>query len=1674
MQRRPDSKNFRRMAVLMSVVLALLYWTGVAFAQGAPNGYQIGFPPHGDFSGTDFENVQLNNGNLHIEMPLWTAAGRGPSVGFKYVYDSLGWGFNENCNRFSGDCIDHVTPAPGKAGVVGNHLRFTLVGPESYQFSMLRQQSVCSGTGITIYIYSYNMSAPDGTHHHFVPDPVEAGPEAAYCYPHPSTLYADDGSGWTLQIDPNNGSVSRAVRKDGIAFIPSAHTIEDTNGNEVINPIPPNPGTDTLGRQFSTDGSYYDSNGILQTIPVTYDNVAVQTHLCWASPGDYCYEYSSSAWNVVKAITLPNGMTYTFTYGQGQCGSISTNSYYGQPCSVTLPTGGTITWGWNGDNETGPALVSRLLSGDPAPWQYAGPSVTDPAGNQSVGTCTWYSPPYTLFNVNPRCYITKKQYYQGLSTSGTLVKTEQTDYWVTTGNCMCVPAILPIHQTTTWNQQNLVSRTETDYDSYSVGGGPTVSGGNPTEKREFNHGTGTWGAQIRTTDYGYLHLSNSTYLGLNILDKVTSKKVYAGSSQSGTLVAQTLNTYDGVLITGNGDTSGSPAPNHDYTNFSTPNNLRGNLTQVNHGLKTGNNWTWLSTNNTYNDLGEMLTSTDPLSHQTSFDYADNWATINNPQCVSSAHSYGFPTTITDSLGHRLKRQFFSCTSLVGSEQDENDIQASRPGTTYTYDKMSRLLTKSFPDGGSVTYTPNDLPLPSVPYSVTQSTLVDPTFSLYMVGTTVFDLLGRVQQVQKHDPDCTAGLVKVDQTYGYGSQGRTTQVSTPYCSSPGGNYGLMTTTNFDALDRPVSVQQSDGSTTSTTYTGNCQTVTDEAGKIRKSCSDALGRLTQVWEDPGTSPHLNYETDYGYDVLDNVTSVTQMGGAGSSSWRNRSFTYDSLSRLTCAANPEVTSGLGTVNPASCPATYTGTYTAGTIGYTYDSDSKVATEIAPAPNQTGTATVTKTYSYNSDHQLTGVTYSDGTTPGAQFGYNGTPLTGCSTTPPALTDNNPVHTRTQMCDGSGATSWAHDEMGRVKTEKRTIVGASAITNTIGYLYFKDGELNKLTYPNSNRQVTYTANGSGGYTAGRPVSAVDTTNNINFATAATYAPHGALASLAIGTSVNGAETYNARLQPLQMYYTAGTISQTTLNQMQQAACPTTTATIMSRSYSFGQGSNDNGTVQSITNCRDTNRTQNFVYDSLNRVQQAYTSGPNWGETFGSAAAPGVVPSTPGIDAWGNLWQRSAVTGKTSYEPLNCPANIKNQLTTCSIGYDSAGNMMSYGTATYAYDAENRLIATAGITYTYDGDGKRVKKSIGMLYWTGTGSDALLETDLSGTPTAEYVFFGGRRIARINRPATNSVDYYYSDHLGSTDVVTNATGGIVKESDYYPYGGEIPIITGDPNRYKFNGKERDNESGLDNFGARYNASSLGRFMTPDWAARPTAVPYAVFGDPQSLNLYGYVRNDPVSRADADGHTEADAIKNMADWMGGGGYGGPEFDTIADKDFGHAWSSAVWAKMLQQRPAQKSIAQVAKSKVGSRDYLQAKSKDNYKAGTNKCNQLCADSVQQSGRPRPKVPRSGILGWLGLTRDPTAHEWADPHVHIPGWSDPRPSSQAQPNDVIAQEHGDWGHSGIVVGPGQTVSVNSTTNPAGIVTENNWGFRPTGQNGEGPNDPAPVVRTYIGGDQ
>ncbi len=134
--------------------------------------------------------------------------------------------------------------------------------------------------------------------------------------------------------------------------------------------------------------------------------------------------------------------------------------------------------------------------------------------------------------------------------------------------------------------------------------------------------------------------------------------------------------------------------------------------------------------------------------------------------------------------------------------------------------------------------------------------------------------------------------------------------------------------------------------------------------------------------------------------------------------------------------------------------------------------------------------------------------------------------------------------------------------------------------------------------------------------------------------------------------------------------------------------------------------------------------------------------------------------------------------------------------------------------------------------------------------------------------------------------------------MTSDGGWPVWQGTFLPYGEEYnPQIT--TNHYKFTGKERDAESGLDYFGARYYGSGLGRFITPDWAAKPAAVPYAVLGDPQSLNLYTYVRNIPTTNVDTDGHETLNANTNdrgNTKWV--------PCDTQACSNFDHQMSGLI--------------------------------------------------------------------------------------------------------------------------------------------------------------------------
>ena len=322
---------------------------------------------------------------------------------------------------------------------------------------------------------------------------------------------------------------------------------------------------------------------------------------------------------------------------------------------------------------------------------------------------------------------------------------------------------------------------------------------------------------------------------------------------------------------------------------------------------------------------------------------------------------------------------------------------------------------------------------------------------------------------------------------------------------------------------------------------------------------------------------------------------------------------------------------------------------------------------------------------------------------------------------------------------------------------------------------------------------------------------------------------------------------------------------------PGSNMTVFSLNYDLHLTNGDNGNVYGITNNRDTTRNQTFEYDSLNRLISAQNAGTDCTQTALNGKTK-FWGNSYDYDAWGNLLHKNVT--KCSAEYLNATADVENRIHVVApdYQYDAAGNMWSDSTdgISLIYDAENRIASvTQGGTataYVYDADGNRAKKSNstnGTLYWYMLPG-IVAESDLSGNLKSEYIFFDGERVARKDYPS-GTVAYYFSDRLKTASVITDATGAIKADSDYYPWGGELQFVANDSNHYKFTGKERDNETGLDYFGARYYSNGLGRFLTPDWAAKATAVPYAEFSDPQSLNLYAYVRNIPTTRFDVDGH-----------------------------------------------------------------------------------------------------------------------------------------------------------------------------------------------------------------
>ncbi len=846
-------------------------------------------------------------------------------------------------------------------------------------------------------------------------------------------------------------------------------------------------------------------------------------------------------------------------------------------------------------------------------------------------------------------------------------------------------------------------------------------------------------------------------------------------------------------------------------------NTRGNVTEIK-GFKDATNS--VSVTRKYDAAGNIVEFKDAKLNAYTANYADVFTSETG--CATSGPKLAFPTAITNPLGHVTQIKYDCGLGAATDVTDPNDVL-----TTFNFesglDELDRpvLMTQDF--GGFSAKT-------AFEYTDTVGSLSVMTkrdqFAAgdgNLITETFFDGVGRAKRTSLTVPD-GEGLGTDETCTTYDARGRTKTTSNPgrnACSTD------VTTNTYDALGRITEIKHPDDSVVATEYAGNVTTVTDEAGKKRKTTTDALGRLSQVIEDPDT---LNYTTDYQYDLLDNLVTVTQRGNPTiPDPVQTRTFAYDRLSRLVCASNPESRTDL-----ATCSVTAP---TSGVDRFTYDNNGNLKTK-ADARG------VTATWGdYDALNRPTITTYSDGT-PTLSYNYHPSGSSPCFNKGRLDTVVNSVSTMSVPC---------YDALGRATQSSQITAGT---TYPFIYTYNLDSTLETQTYPDGLK-VAYKYD-----TAGRPTKAGrNTVGQIDFAQNVLYAPHGVPDQFTLGNGLTETTTYNNRLQP----------------------CTMTASTLLTLTFKYGatdsgncdvESDDNNGNIlqQVISASGNPTFTQKYTYDAVNRIKTVGENNDFWQRTysydaFGNRAATGsgITMGSPTPTA---VTQFDAATNRITKLPTGVDLDPDPAITTDD-PYDEAGNLVRHPiVGSMAYDANNkqRFYCTGHVTctsgnaiaeYRYDGAGNRVEK-----------------VTSAETTTFVYDAFGKLAAEYSTTPPTNSGLFFRTlDHLGSTRLVTDAADppSVVSRRDFLPFGEHIPADAtfnrqalagynaGSAFRQQFTAKERDDESGLDYFLARYYSAKLGRFTSTD----PENAG-ATKQDPQSWNAYGYVLNRPLSLTDPDG------------------------------------------------------------------------------------------------------------------------------------------------------------------------------------------------------------------
>jgi RHS repeat-associated protein len=1012
---------------------------------------------------------------------------------------------------------------------------------------------------------------------------------------------------------------------------------------------------------------------------------------------------------------------------------------------------------------------------------------------------------------------------------------------------------------------NLVSKKTFAYDEYN----------NQTDVWAYGFGAGAPGPLIRRKHIDYVTLNNgvdyAADTNIHIRNLPLKTQVF---DADGIKRAETLYEYDLY----------DESPNHALlidrpgisgldSGFTTGYTMRGNVTKTSSALlnDSGGVTGWVNSHAQYDIAGNIVKAIDANDKAATLDFSDRFgppgddARQNTPPAeLNGQTAYAFATKVTDALGHTTYTKYDYHLGKPDTSEDPNGIVSS-----IAYNDVLDRPTQSIHARYKVTTPPCEPPSVCVPAEKRQTTITYDDTNRVITTTSdrgafndnilkskvYYDSFGRTWRGAAYE----GSTWSITDTR-FDALGRVSQVSNPYrdadpdsASSPSGEFAEWTKTVYDALSRVTQVVTPDGAHVDTVYSGNLVTVTDQASKKRRSETDALGRLIKIIEDPDG---LNYETHYSYDALGNLRQVAQ-------GTQTRTFDYDSLSQLISATNPE----------------------SGPITYAYDANSNLIEKIDARGVKT-------TMSYDAINRVRSKVYS-GITPEGTAVANVTPpvhyfydvYSGLPSGAPSWSGTPSKGRLIGVTYGSGSegTYYKYDVAGRIVTSNQRQGTANYATiyeyNLAGNMTFESRGTSKGDALGSRRRYLYMFYDEAGRLSAMDTIAYPFTGGNNLVRDISYTPFGTLQSERYGNGLIHSMNYNTRHQPTEI----------------RLGRPDNLESVFRLGYFFGTANNVNGQDYEITPAHNNGNvarikyfisgtvqyTQTFQYDPLNRLRYAVEHNNGvyndtsraWYQTFD-------------YDRYGNRGIKVTdtsdnVDGANSALQLAEFSASNNRITRAGFVYDAAGNLIEEPGKIYTYDAENRMVmaTVGGVTSQcfYDGNSRRIRKVVGGVatrFEYGARGELIAERNESnGSLKNDYFYRDGQLLASTKTGTT--YEYATADHLGSPRAWTDHSGNLVAggRHDYLPFGGELFAGVGnrttgqgyatstqqDGQRKQYTSKERDSETGLDYFLARYHSSMQGRFASVDpenYGAEPE--------DPQSWNGYAYARNNPVLYTDPDG------------------------------------------------------------------------------------------------------------------------------------------------------------------------------------------------------------------